>query len=132
MTETSQHTQPHQTTISFIPDRLNRAPIVTRGMTMSELILAIITGVAIGVIFGVLVMFITGLDWYCIPASMLLFGWLATKLGGFYISRLKRGKPDSWLARFVDFKLNPSKFITVDETWSIKRTPKIKKYRGNR
>lgn len=128
----SQHTQSSQTTITFIPDRLNRRPIVTKGMTMSELVLAIITGAGIGAVMGVLVMLITGLDWYSIPAGMLIFGWFATKVGGFYISRLKRGKPDTWLDRFVDFKLHPSKFITTDTIWSIKRTPKIQKNRGKK
>ncbi|WP_419851712.1 TIGR03750 family conjugal transfer protein [Actinobacillus pleuropneumoniae] len=132
MEEASQHTQSSQTTITFIPDRLNRRPIVTKGMTMSELVLAIITGAGIGAVMGVLVMLITGLDWYSIPAGMLIFGWFATKVGGFYISRLKRGKPDTWLDRFVDFKLHPSKFITTDTIWSIKRTPKIQKNRGKK
>lgn len=99
---------------------------------MSELVLAIIMGTCLGAVCGVLVMLVTGLDWYCIPAGMLALGWLATKVGGFYIARLKRGKPDSWLDRFVDFKLHPSKFITINEVWSIKRTPKIKKHRGKK
>ncbi|MDU8924314.1 TIGR03750 family conjugal transfer protein [Pasteurellaceae bacterium LIM206] len=131
MEETSQHTQLQQT-ITFIPDRLNRPPVVTRGMTMSELILAIITGAGIGAVSGVFVMLITGLDWYAIPVGMLIFGWLATKIGGFYISRLKRGKPDTWLDRFVDFKLHPSRFIVADDIWAIKRTPKVQRNRGKK
>lgn len=113
-------------TISFIPERLNRRPAVFRGMTFFELALVIAIGAGVGAVLGVLVIFVFRIDWYAIPMGMLVIGFLSTRFGGAYISRLKRGKPDTWLDRFVEFKMSPSKFITTSHHWSIKRTAKRK------
>ena len=111
-------------TISFIPERLNRRPAVFRGMTFFELILMMCIGASLGAVFGVLVILIFPVDWYAIPMGMLAVGYLSIRFGGAYISRLKRGKPDTWLDRFVEFKTRPSNFITTSQYWSIKRTVK--------
>ncbi len=120
MEESSQHSQ-QNTTIGFIPERINRRPVVTRGMTFFELVIVLITGAIVGAFVGLLVMILFGLGWFIITVGMLIFGFLFLRFGGFYISRLKRGKPDSWLDRWVEFKLSSSKFITQDYVWSIKR-----------
>ncbi|MGQ9444980.1 TIGR03750 family conjugal transfer protein [[Pasteurella] aerogenes] len=113
-----------QKSISFIPERLNRQPTVYRGLTFSELLIVISGGAMIGALVGILIMLFFGADWYVIFMGMLAFGWLSLRFGGFYISRLKRGKPDTWLERYVEFKRSPSKFITQNTYWSIKRTSK--------
>ncbi|KAE9541355.1 TIGR03750 family conjugal transfer protein [Ursidibacter maritimus] len=111
-------------TITFIPERLNRRPAVFRGMTFFELVLVMFIGAALGALLGLLVILLFPVDWYAIPMGMLAIGYLAMRFGGAYISRLKRGKPDTWLDRFVEFKTHPSKFITTSHYWSIKRTVK--------
>ncbi|MDO5055665.1 MAG: TIGR03750 family conjugal transfer protein [Pasteurella oralis] len=111
-------------TIAFIPERLNRRPPVFRGMTFFELVLVLLIGSGIGAVFGLLLALFFHLDWYVIPMGMLVVGFLSTRFGGAYISRLKRGKPDTWLDRFVEFKFKRSQFITQSTYWSIKRTSK--------
>ena len=109
-------------TIQFIPERLNRKPSVYRGMTIYELFISVIVGIAVGCLLGVFIMLITGISWPVIPTVMLIFGFIAVQFGGFYISRLKRGKPETWLERYVELKLHPSKFILQHHDWSIRRS----------
>lgn len=109
-------------TISFIPEYINRKPSVHRGMTLAELALVISSGAIVGGIIGFSMMLLTGLGWYLIPAGMGLLGWLSTRFGGSIISRLKRGKPESWLDRYIEFKIYPSRFINQNSTWSILRS----------
>ncbi len=109
-------------TIAFIPERLNRRPAVFRGMTFIELILVMFIGAVIGALLGLLMILLFPVDWYAIPMGMLAIGYLSMRFGGAYISRLKRGKPDTWLERYVELKKSPSRFITTNTYWSIKRT----------
>lgn len=109
-------------TIYFIPERLNRRPAVYRGMTFFELLLVIGMGSLAGALVGIVVMLLFGIDWYAIFMGMLALGWLAVRLGGTIISRLKRGKPDTWLDRYIELKRSPSQFITYQGFWAIKRT----------
>lgn len=41
------------TTIPFLPDRLNREPVVWRGLTTSELFLVLALGLGVGCAFGI-------------------------------------------------------------------------------
>ncbi|ECN9938948.1 DUF3487 family protein, partial [Salmonella enterica subsp. enterica serovar Virchow] len=53
-------------TIPFLPDRLNREPVVWRGLTTSELFLALVSGLGGGCAFGILLALITHY-WPLIP-----------------------------------------------------------------
>lgn len=108
-------------TVAFIPERLNKQPAVYRGMTISELFIVATLGVVLGMFVGIITMLFYP-NWIMIPTCMVIVGFLGIRFGGFYISRLKRGKPDTWLERFVEFKRSPSRFITSENYWSIKRT----------
>ena len=57
-------------TIPFLPDRLNREPVVWRGLTTSELFLALAVGLGGGCAFGILFALITHY-WPLIPGSAL-------------------------------------------------------------
>ncbi|EEB3678463.1 DUF3487 family protein, partial [Salmonella enterica subsp. enterica serovar Virchow] len=57
-------------TIPFLPDRLNREPVVWRGLTTSELFLALVSGLGGGCAFGILLALITHY-WPLIPGSAL-------------------------------------------------------------
>lgn len=109
-------------TIPFIPDRLNRKPPVYRGMTFYELLLMIVIGSSSGGVIGMAIMLILNISWASIPIGMLIVGVIAVRFGGFYISRLKRGRPEAWLERYVELRLHPSKFIHRDHDWSIRRS----------
>ncbi|MCI5764581.1 TIGR03750 family conjugal transfer protein [Actinobacillus porcinus] len=110
--------------ILFIPERLNKAPSVYRGMTLIELMIVAGIGVCIGAVLGILTMFLFNLDWAMIPTGMLVFGFISIRFGGFALSRLKRGKPEAWLARYLEFRFFSSRFITKSDYWSIKRSAK--------
>lgn len=110
-------------TITFIPERLNKRPAVYRGMTLFELLVMSLVGVGIGTLIGILLMlFLRDLVW--IPTAMLPSAIISVRFGGLYVSRLKRGKPDNWMERFLMLKRSPSKFITTSNYWSIKRSAK--------
>lgn len=107
-------------TINFIPERINKRPSVYRGMTLSELMLVILFGCVLGFFIGIMVMILFG-NWVWIPTMMLPVTILCVRLSGAYISRLKRGKPENWLERYIELKTNPSQFITHNQFWLIKR-----------
>ncbi|MDO5055643.1 MAG: TIGR03750 family conjugal transfer protein [Pasteurella oralis] len=115
-----------QDTIQFIPERLNKRPAVYRGMTLSELFIVILIGVGIGIVIGIILMLFLN-DFVWIPTAIVPTAIIAVRFGGFYLSRMKRGKPDNWLERFIELKRSPSKFITSSTDWSIKRTRITKK-----
>ncbi|QIA76788.1 TIGR03750 family conjugal transfer protein [Rodentibacter caecimuris] len=111
-------------TITFLPERINRSPTVFRGMTMTEIFVVAGIGAVVGVVIGLLVVLLFGLGLYIIPLVALLLGWVSIRFGGGYIARLKRGKPDAWFERYIQFKRSPSKFITEETHWSIHRSRK--------
>ncbi|WP_259564837.1 TIGR03750 family conjugal transfer protein [Enterobacter sichuanensis] len=82
--------------IPFLPDRLNREPVVWRGLTTSELFLALASGLGGGCAFGIVLALITRY-WPLLPGSALAGAALLIQGGGRILARAKRGKPDSWL-----------------------------------
>lgn len=108
-------------TIPFIPERINRRPAIYRGMTMYELFIAIIIGFVIGLIVGIFVMLLFDLPWATVATTILLFLIISVRFSGSFLSRLKRGKPETWLERYIELKKKPSQFITQNQFWLIKR-----------
>lgn len=88
--------------IDFLPNRLNRQPVIFRGMTNTELFTLAGFGGVIGLVVGILVAIVFG-DWIWIPTIMLLMPLATVMLGGKTITRLKRGKPETWLLRYLDW-----------------------------
>ncbi|HCQ8422385.1 TPA: TIGR03750 family conjugal transfer protein [Klebsiella oxytoca] len=81
--------------IAFVPDRLNAEPVAWRGFTTPELLatagLSLIAGLFIGLIPGLLV------NWVIIPTCALLMPFLTLFIGGRFLVRLRRGRPENWL-----------------------------------
>lgn len=116
-------------TIPFLPNRLNREATVYGGMTMSEFILAAIGGLIIGGIFGLLLCFVLGFDfWLLIPGIAILLCILSMIIGKTVVARLKRGMPEAYLNRVIEMKLDVllggSRFISRQGFWSIRRSRK--------
>lgn len=109
-------------TISVMPVRVNKKPIVLKMMTLSELYTVIIFGCVVGLTVGILMFLLFQFSFVLILLFMLAGAVIFLLSGGSLISRLKRNKPDTWLERYIDFKINPGKFITRDQVWSIKRS----------
>ncbi|HAB4051484.1 TPA_asm: TIGR03750 family conjugal transfer protein [Salmonella enterica subsp. diarizonae] len=113
-------------TIPFLPERLNREPAVFRGLTVSELLIALLVGLATGAIAGTIPA-ILWRNWSLIPSNSVPGGALAILCGGRWLARLKRGRPEGWLYRALELKLacvgiGAQRFILHDGVWAIRRS----------
>ncbi|EPC8060012.1 TIGR03750 family conjugal transfer protein [Yersinia enterocolitica] len=113
-------------TIPFLPERLNREPAVFRGLTVSELFIALLSGLAIGALTGIIPALLWH-NWSIIPGCALPGGALAILCGGRWLARLKRGRPESWLYRALELKLarfgiGAQRFVLLDGVWAIRRS----------
>lgn len=85
-------------TLTFLPHRLNRQPVVVRGLTADELwICAGLSGAA-GFLLGLV------LAWALrsialLPTCIVAAIAVGVFAGGGLLRRLKRGRPDTWLHR---------------------------------
>lgn len=117
--------------IDMLPDRLNRIPVVYKGMSINELFMLAGVGSIIGLVVG-LILFILFGQWVFI-ISMIVFMPLPTIfIGGNRIAKLKRGKPDTWFARSIDLWLakqgfNSDKLIFNDDHFIVRRKEKVKR-----
>ncbi|EBL8291862.1 TIGR03750 family conjugal transfer protein [Salmonella enterica] len=115
-------------TIEFLPDRLNREPVVFRGMTTTELFIALCGGLLAGLIGGIFPAILLGI-WALIPTGALAGAALAVLAGGKWLARLKRGRPDTWLYRamgawFARHGFGDPKLVQKSTTWVIRRSAK--------
>ena len=113
-------------TIPFLPTRLNRESSVHGGLSVSEFMLAAAMGFILGAVLGLLCCFALGFDfWLLIPSLAMLCCILAVLIGKVIIARLKRGKPEAYLNRMIEVKLDGilggNRFISRQGTWSIRR-----------
>lgn len=113
-------------TIPFLPERLNREPVVFRGLTVSELLIALLVGLAAGAIAGTIPAKLWR-NWSLIPGRALPGGALAILCGGRWLARLKRGRPESWLYRALELKLTrfgigAQRFVLRDGVRAIRRS----------
>lgn len=89
-------------TVEFLPERLNRFPIVIRGMTNDEMFIVTGIGAAIGLVVGIIGGIVTG---YLAMVVTLLFIVCALTIffGSAALRRAKRGKPETWLYRNIQW-----------------------------
>ncbi|MHC8349793.1 TIGR03750 family conjugal transfer protein [Pseudomonas sp. RT4P38] len=90
--------------VTFLPHRLNRQPIVVRGLTADELWictgLSALTGVALGIPLAYLSSSVA-----MIPTSIVLMIAAGLFIGGGLLRRQKRGRPETWLYRHMQWWL---------------------------
>ncbi len=89
-------------TIRFVPARLNAAPVVFRGMTERELMLMVAAGLAMGLVPGILIAVALG-KFAMVPTCMVAVAFAAVGFGGRLMRRLRRGRPETWLYRRVQW-----------------------------
>lgn len=85
-------------TVAFLPHRLNRHPVVVRGLTANELwvcagasgVIGLACGISLAVVFKTFAL---------VPTTILLAVAAGIFIGGGALRRLKRGRPDVWLYR---------------------------------
>lgn len=124
-------------TVNFLPNRLNRQPVVVRGLTADELWLTVgVTGV-LGIIIGIAVAMFTGQIGFA-PTSVLISIAVGIFVGGGFLRRKKRGRPDTWLYRQIQWNitcnyptlgglLGGNSLINRSGWWEIKRYPSTRK-----
>ncbi len=115
-------------TIPFLPDRLNREPVVWRGLTTSELFLALTIGLGGGCVSGILLALVIDY-WPLIPGSALAGAALLIHGGRRILARAKRGKPDSWLPQAVlawleRHHLRGTQLVQHRAVWVVRRSPR--------
>ena len=90
--------------MTFLPNRLNRQPVIVRGLTADEL--WVTTGVfaAVGLGLGVpLAILLRSLA--TAPAVIVVSVAVGLFVGGGVIRRFKRGRPDAWIYRALEWQL---------------------------
>jgi conjugative transfer region protein (TIGR03750 family) len=85
-------------TVAFLPHRLNRHPVVVRGLTANELWVCAGSSGVIGLASGIPLAFMFATI-AIVPTVMLLAVTAGIFIGGGMLRRLKRGRPETWLYR---------------------------------
>jgi len=95
--------QPDQT-LSFLPHRLNRQPVVVRGLTADELWACTGISATLGALAGLSLAWLSG-SVAMVPTLILIAVVCGVFFGGGLLRRQKRGRPDTWLYRQLQWLL---------------------------
>jgi len=90
--------------VTFLPHRLNRQPVVVRGLTNDELFVCAGLSALLGAIPAY------ALAWAfetlaVIPTVVVISVALGIFFGGGFLRRQKRGRPDTWLYRYLQMRI---------------------------
>ncbi|GHU29626.1 hypothetical protein AGMMS50256_14930 [Betaproteobacteria bacterium] len=118
--------------VAFLPHRLNRQPVVVRGLTADELWICAGLSALAGFVPGVLLAWLT-LSIAMVPTCLVAAIALGLFVGGGFLRRQKRGRPETWLYRHLQWRLalrHPGlgdriggrHLITRSGCWSTRRT----------
>lgn len=118
-------------TVTFLPHRLNRHPIVVRGLTADELWICCGLSAVAGLMLGVPLAFLFSTI-ALVPSFIVLAIALGIFIGGGILRRQKRGRPDTWLYRQLQWRLalhhpmlaawgGGQSLITRSGYWSVRR-----------
>lgn len=103
-------------TVAFLPHRLNRHPIVVRGLTADELwVCAGLSGAA-GLVVGTPLSFVFA-SIAVAPTAIVVAISAGVFVGGGVLRRQKRGRPDVWLYRQIQW-------------WIARRLPSLTPFAG--
>jgi conjugative transfer region protein (TIGR03750 family) len=89
-------------TVTFLPHRLNRQPVIVRGLTADELWITVGLSATGGLVFGVPLAWLT--HSIAMAPTMIMVGIAAgVFFGGGMLRRAKRGRPDTWVYRQIQW-----------------------------
>lgn len=89
-------------TVSFLPVRLNRQPVIVRGLTADELWVTVGASAAGGFALGVVLAVWFG-SIALAPTCVVACVAAGLFFGGGLLRRYKRGRPDTWLFRQIQY-----------------------------
>lgn len=98
------HISDDNISIQFVPTRLNAAPVVFRGMTGRELLFMTAAGLAFGLAPGLVGAWAVG-SIAMLATVMAICAGAAIWFGGAVMRRLRRGRPEHWLYRRIQWEL---------------------------
>jgi conjugative transfer region protein (TIGR03750 family) len=115
--------------VNFLPDRLNREPVVFRGLTNSEMFVLLKVGALIWFPLSIAVCWWMGAAILGLGVGMLLTMG-TVMLGGLLLQRKKRGKPEGWYERYLkiylqDYGISSYGFIRYSGPWDIRRRERL-------
>ncbi|WP_075257981.1 TIGR03750 family conjugal transfer protein [Herbaspirillum camelliae] len=121
----------HDGLVTFLPHRLNRQPVVVRGLTADELWICTGLSAAAGLALGLPLAWITR-SIAMVPTLIVAGIALGIFAGGGFLRRQKRGRPDTWLYRQLQWwlalhypalatLLGGRSLITRSGTWTTRR-----------
>lgn len=125
-------TDPADRLVTFLPHRLNRQPVIVRGLTADELWACAALSGAIGLVLGMPVAWLSrtlAMAPTCVAAAMAL----GIFVGGGFLRRHKRGRPETWLYRHLQWwlvtrhprlalLLGPHGLVTRTGWWTVRRS----------
>jgi len=89
-------------TLRFLPTRLNRQPVIVLGLTADEMWITVATSAVLGIVIGVAAAVL--LESIALaPTMIMLCIALGLFIGGKLLRRHKRGKPETWLYRHLQW-----------------------------
>ena len=91
-------------TVTFLPHRLNRQPVVVRGLTADELWICVGLSALVGLVLGLLLAWLTS-TLALIPSMIVATVALGVFAAGSALRRRKRGRPDTWLYRQLQWRI---------------------------
>ncbi|KLO58205.1 hypothetical protein AA671_18770 [Delftia tsuruhatensis] len=118
-------------TVAFLPHRLNRQPVVVRGLTADELWICCGLSASAGLLVGLPLALV--LSTIALAPTFVLIGiTLGLFVGGGMLRRLKRGRPETWLYRQMQWRLatvpvlgswtGGAGLVTRAGVWSVRRS----------
>ena len=126
--------------VTFLPHRLNRQPVVVRGLTADELWICAGRSAVAGFVVGVPLAWATH-SIAMVPTVVVAGVALGVFAGGGFLRRQKRGRPDTWLYRQLQWRLalrypliaswlGEHGLITRSGRWTTRRTTRRTRGRG--
>lgn len=95
---------PRDGLVTFLPHRLNRQPVVVRGLTADELWICAGLSAAAGLVLGLPLAWLTR-SIAMVPTLIVAGIAVGVFVGGGFLRRQKRGRPDTWLYRHLQWWL---------------------------
>jgi conjugative transfer region protein (TIGR03750 family) len=118
-------------TLTFLPERLNRDPVVLRGLTSDEMWIALGLGAVIGLVLGVPLAVATA-SLAVAPTGMIAGMAMTLFVAGTLLRRAKRARPETWLYRRLEWllasrwRVGHGTLILHSGTWTVRRSRRLR------